>query len=91
MVMAVIMAIFLLHIVQISVYAALCYSAHALPTAAKCFYYSAITYRTVGYDKGMPGTWQIVSAIEGVDGVILLGWSTAFVVTALARISRHGG
>ena len=87
-----IMSIFLLHIVQISIYAALYYIVHALPTVAKCFYFSAITYGTIGYDdKDIVGTWQIVSAIEGVNGIILLGWSTAFVVTALARISRHGG
>lgn len=87
-----IMTIFILHVLQITFYAALYFTVHALPTVAKCFYFSAITYGTIGYDdKGMPATWQIVSAIEGLNGIILLGWSTAFVVTALGRISRHGG
>ena len=87
-----IMAIFLLHIVQISIYAVFYFITHALPTVAKCFYFSTITYGTIGYDdKDMAGAWQIVAAIEGVNGIILLGWSTAFIVTALGRISRHGG
>ena len=91
-VVVLILAIFLLHVIQISLYAGLYFASHALPTVAKCFFFSAITYGTIGYDdNGMPATWQIVAAIEGLNGIILLGWSTAFVVTALGRISRHGG
>ena len=30
----------------------------------------------------------MVAAIEGVNGVVLLGWSTAFFVTVVARMGR---
>jgi hypothetical protein len=30
--------------------------------------------------------WRLVSAIEGMNGVLLLGWSTAFFVTVVARL-----
>lgn len=32
--------------------------------------------------------WRLVSAIEGVNGILLLGWSTAFFVTVVARLRR---
>ena len=34
-----------------------------------------------------PG-WRLVSAIEGINGIILIGWSTAFFVTLIARMRR---
>ena len=32
--------------------------------------------------------WRLVSAIEGINGIILIGWSTAFFVTLIARMRR---
>jgi hypothetical protein len=32
--------------------------------------------------------WRLVAAIEGVNGIILLGWSTAFFVTGMRRLGR---
>lgn len=40
---------------------------------------SAITFATIGYGDTMPSTeWRLASAIEGVNGILLLGWTTAF-------------
>ncbi len=87
-----VMTIFVLHIVEISLYAALYYGAGALPTIARAVYFSAITYGTIGYDNNdLSGTFQLIAAVEGINGIILLGWSTAFIVTTISRISRHGG
>ena len=37
--------------------------------------------RGVGYsDAAMAEQWRLVSAIEGINGIILIGWSTAFFV-----------
>ncbi|QNN64821.1 two pore domain potassium channel family protein [Sphingomonas rhizophila] len=87
-----VLAIFALHFLQISLYALLYYVVGALPTAAKSLYFSMITYGTIGYDdQDMVGTYQLVAAVEGINGILLLGWSTAFLVTTVSRISRHGG
>lgn len=32
--------------------------------------------------------WRLVSAIEGVNGILSLGWPTAFFVTTVARLRR---
>jgi len=31
-------------------------------------------------------SWRVLGAIEGANGVILLGWSTAFFVSIVSRI-----
>ena len=50
-------------------------------------YYSTVTYASIGYgDVLMPQSWRILGAIEGAAGIIMLGWSTAFLVSLLARM-----
>ena len=41
-----------------------------------------------GSDAEMAEEWRLVSAIEGIIGIILIGWSTAFFVTLIARMRR---
>ena len=87
-----VLTIFVLHMVEISLYAALYYGVGAFSTLARAVYFSTITYGTIGYDNNdLPGRFQLIAAIEGINGIILLGWSTAFIVTTISRISRHGG
>jgi hypothetical protein len=57
--------------------------------ACEAVYFSTITYGAIGYsDAAMAEQWRLVSAIEGINGIILLGWSTAFFITVLARLRR---
>ena len=47
---------------------------------------------SVGYgDVLMPHPWRILGAIEGATGIIMLGWSTAFLVSLLTQLNllRH--
>jgi len=49
-----------------------------------------MTYATIGYgDEGFDRGWILLAAIEGVNGILLLGWSTAFFVTVMARLGRR--
>jgi len=34
----------------------------------------------------LPEAWRLVGAIESANGIILLGWSTAFFVSVINRI-----
>jgi len=53
-------------------------------------YFSSITYGTIGYsDSAIALEWRLVAAFEGIAGIILLGWSTAFFVRLLGRIGPH--
>ncbi|MDH4399727.1 MAG: ion channel [Sphingorhabdus sp.] len=42
-------------------------------------YFSTISYAGIGFDDRyiMP-EWRLVAAIEEINGLLLLGWSTAF-------------
>lgn len=78
-----------LHGVEIWAYALLYLAIDALDLLREAVYFSTITYATIGYDDHSiaPG-WKLIAAIEGVNGVILLGWSTAFFVRVVARMGR---
>lgn len=61
----------------------------ALPDLETAVYVSTITCGTVGYDDcGMAHEWQLVAAIEGINGVLLMGWTTAFFVALGVRLRR---
>lgn len=54
------------------------------PTA---LYLSTITFSTVGYGDVLPAhDWRLFAALEGVDGFLLIGWSTAYLVAAGIRV-----
>jgi hypothetical protein len=38
----------------------------------------------------MPHQWRILGAIEGAAGIIMLGWSTAFVVSLMTQLKLLG-
>lgn len=88
--LSLVLGLFVLHGIEIWVYAFVYLWLDALPTLSDAVYFSTITYATTGYDdEGFAEAWRMVSAIEGVNGIILLGWSTAFFVTVVARMGRN--
>ncbi|MBK5264568.1 MAG: two pore domain potassium channel family protein [Alphaproteobacteria bacterium] len=88
-VLSVVFGLFALHGVEIWLYAGLYLSLDAVANLETAVYFSTITYAAIGYDDSAMATqWRLVSAIEGVNGLLLLGWSTAFFVTVVARLRR---
>lgn len=83
--------IFAIHTIEIRLYAALYLAlgvSHHFETA---LYFSTVTYASIGYGDVLPPTpWRILAAIEGATGIIMLGWSTAFLVSLLARLKLFG-
>lgn len=79
--------LFILHGVEIWSYAALYPWAGAIRSFADSLYFSTATYATIGYgDLALSKSSRVLGAIEGANGVILLGWSTAFFISIVARI-----
>lgn len=79
--------LFVLHAVEIWLYAAVYALSGALGSFEEALYFSTSTYTTVGYgDVVLPRGWRVFGAIEGANGIILLGWSTAFFVSVVGRI-----
>lgn len=55
-------------------------------TFATALYLSTITFSTVGYGDVVPAhAWRLFAALEGINGFLLIGWSTAFLVAAGIR------
>jgi hypothetical protein len=79
-----------LHGIEIWLYAFLYDLIGAVDGLRHAIYFSTITYGAIGYsDAAMAEEWRLVSAIEGINGIILIGWSTAFFVTLVARMRRR--
>ncbi len=77
-----------LHTVQIWLYAALYVMAGALPDLETALYFSTASFTTVGYgDIVLSPHWRLVGAIESANGLLLFGWSTAFLAATTAQLS----
>lgn len=84
-----VVAIFALHGVEIWLYAALYFLIGAIPNLETSVYYSTISYAGIGYDdRYIAPAWRLVAGIEGINGFLLLGWSTAFFVAVVSRLGR---
>lgn len=87
--LAVILSLIALHGVEIWLYAILYDAIGAVDGLRNAVYFSTVTYGAIGYDdSAMAEQWRLVSAIEGINGIVLIGWSTAFFVMMVARMRR---
>ena len=84
------MFIVLLHLIQIAFWAGVFWRAGELSTLEKAAYFSITTYTTVGFgDVVLVPGWRVLAGIEGLTGIILVGWSTAFVFAIVNRMYEH--
>ena len=76
-----------IHTAEIWLYAAAFVQVGAFRHFEDALYFSTSTYATIGYgDVLMPHGWRVFGAIEGPAGIIMLGWSTAYLVSLLAQM-----
>src|SRR5262245_16732726 len=69
--------IVLLHLIQVSLWAAVFWRARELPNLETALYFSLVTYTTIGFGDVVLGPgWRVLAGIEGLAGIILIGWST---------------
>jgi voltage-gated potassium channel Kch len=59
----------------------------AFPDIATALYFSTVTFSTLGYgDVLPPERWRQLAALEAVNGFLLIGWSTAYLIAASTRV-----
>jgi hypothetical protein len=87
----------LLHVVEITVWAAYYVWRGAIEDPQAAFYFSAVTYTTTGYgDLVLPQPWRLIGGVEALTGILLCGWSTGFFFAVVSRmyqprVSTSGG
>jgi hypothetical protein len=85
----IVLALFFVHGLEIWLYAFLYEALGAVHGLRNSVYFSTVTYGAIGYDdRAMAERWRLVAAIEGINGIMLIGWSTAFFVTLIGRLRR---
>lgn len=85
------LGVFVVHTIEIWLYAALYLAIGALRQFEVALYFSTVTFASVGYgDVLLPHAWRLLGAIEGATGIIMLGWSTAFLVSLLSQLKLFG-
>ena len=58
-----------------------------LASFEEAVYLSFVTFTTLGYgDVTVGGPWRLMAGIEALNGIILLGWSTALSFAVISRI-----
>jgi hypothetical protein len=84
----VVFGLFAVHTLEIWLYAVVYhFGLHAFHDFETALYFSTVTFVSLGYgDVILPRDWRLVGAIEAANGVILLGWSTAFLITVIGRL-----
>lgn len=57
---------------------------------ARALYFSGVTFATLGYgDVVLSPKWQLLSALEAANGILMFGVSTAVITAALSDVMKH--
>ena len=80
------------HASEIMVWA-LAYSlVNATPPDADRVYFAFVNYTTLGYGDVVPvKRWNLLGPMTALNGVLLIGWSTAVIFEVLRRALREAG
>lgn len=73
---------------------AFCY--YIIPETASQFssfsesvYFSMVTFTTLGYgDISLSSNWRLLSGLEAINGIMLIGWSTAMMFSLIQNIYK---
>jgi len=75
-----------IHVVEISVWGLFYFWRGCLPDAESAFYFSGVTYTTVGYgDLVLPQPWRMLAPLEALTGILMCGLSTGLFFALVSR------
>ena len=76
----------LFHLIEIAVWALFFWWEKCLPNMESAFYFSGVTYATLGYgDLLLPKEWRLFGPLEALTGNLMVGLSIAFFFAVVSR------
>jgi hypothetical protein len=83
----VVLGLVLIHTVEIWAYAFAFMAVGAIPDLEPALYFSTTSFSSLGYGDIVLGPdWRLLGAIEAANGLILFGWSTAFLISLMSKL-----
>ena len=74
------------HLLEVAVWALFFWWENCMPDVESSFYFSGITYLTIGYgDLVLPKEWRLFGPIEGLTGILMCGLSTALFFAVISK------
>ncbi|MEM7171016.1 MAG: potassium channel family protein [Pseudomonadota bacterium] len=87
-----ILAIFFAHVVEVWVWGVFYYFIEEVPNLETALYFSTVSFTTVGYgDVTLSEDWRLLGSFEAANGMMLFGWSTAFLFEVIRRTYKQLG
>jgi hypothetical protein len=87
LILVVVFGIFALITTEIWLYAGLYRALGETRSFEEALYFSTAAFTTLGFgDVVLTPRWRLLSAIESANGMILIAWSTAFLLTVTSRL-----
>jgi hypothetical protein len=76
----------LIHLIEMAVWGLFYFWQGCLPDVEAAFYFSAVTYTTVGYgDLVLPKPWRMLAPLEALTGILMCGLSTGLFFAVVSR------
>ncbi len=83
-------ALIFIHVIEISIWALFYAWEECLPDVHSAFYFSGVTYTTVGYgDVLLSAPWQLFAPVEALTGILMCGLSTGLFFAVVSRLLTH--
>lgn len=88
----VVLGLFLAHTIEAWIWAIFYWLAGETKSLSEAVYFSTVTFTTLGFgDVTLSENWRLTSSLQAVSGILLFGWSTAFLVSVRAFFWRKHG
>jgi len=86
-ILTVVMGTFALLTVEVWLWGLAYYLLDVVRDFETALYFSTVTFSTIGYGDVVPAHgWRLFCALEGINGFLLIGWSTAYLISAGIRV-----
>ena len=86
---SVVLLIFCSHVLHIWIWALFYLSVGALDNLELALYFSTTCYTTLGLgDIVLDEDWRLISSFEAANGIIMFGWSAAFIFEIMSQLYK---